>query len=78
MQHWEHLCECKTAKLRLLYRHSLGELYDLAFSIDKYTSEEKAESRNVKRQSSCLSALTKKVTYIYMHIPAPNYNNVYT
>lgn len=61
LEHWEHLCECKTAKLRLLYRHSLGELYDLAFSVDKYTSEEKAESRNVKRQSSCPSALTKKV-----------------
>ncbi|CAJ2650651.1 unnamed protein product [Trifolium pratense] len=61
LEHWEHLCECKTSKLRLLYRHSLGELYDLAFSTDKYTSEEKAESRSVKRQSSCLSTLTKKV-----------------
>lgn len=44
LEHWEHLCECKTAKLRLLYRHSLGELNDLEFSIDKYISEEKAES----------------------------------
>ncbi|KAL5098856.1 hypothetical protein RYX36_003183 [Vicia faba] len=61
LEHWEHLCECKTTKLRLLYRHSLGELNDLAFSIDKYISEEKAESRSAKKQSSCLSALTKKV-----------------
>ncbi|XP_073220782.1 lysine-specific demethylase JMJ17 isoform X2 [Cicer arietinum] len=61
LEHWEHLCECKPAKLRLLYRHSLGVLYDLAFSFDKSTSEDKAESRSVKRQSSCLSALTKKV-----------------
>ncbi|TKY70948.1 Lysine-specific demethylase 5B [Spatholobus suberectus] len=61
LEHWEHLCECKTEKLRLLYRHSLAELYDLAFSMDKYTSEDKAEYRSVKRQSSCLNALTKKV-----------------
>ncbi|KAK7406134.1 hypothetical protein VNO78_07753 [Psophocarpus tetragonolobus] len=61
LEHWEHLCECKTVKLRLLYRHSLAELYDLTFSMDKYTSEDKAECRSVKRQPSCLSALTKKV-----------------
>ncbi|XP_027915357.1 lysine-specific demethylase rbr-2 isoform X3 [Vigna unguiculata] len=61
LEHWEHLCECKTVKLRLLYRHSLAELYDLAHSMDKYTSEDKAECRSVKRQPSCLSALTKKV-----------------
>ncbi|XP_027329808.1 lysine-specific demethylase 5B isoform X2 [Abrus precatorius] len=61
LEHWEHLCECKTVKLCLLYRHSLAELYDLAFSMDKYASEEKVECRSVKRQSSCLGALTKKV-----------------
>ncbi|KAG4987495.1 hypothetical protein JHK85_030478 [Glycine max] len=61
LEHWEHLCECKTVKLRLLYRHSLAELYDLAFSMDKYTSEDKAECSSVKRKPSCLSALTKKV-----------------
>jgi hypothetical protein len=71
VQHWEHLCECKTSKLRLLYRHSLGELYDLAFSIDNDTSEDKAESRSVKRQSSCLSALTKKVIYICIFLFIP-------
>ncbi|KAL2348037.1 hypothetical protein Fmac_002037 [Flemingia macrophylla] len=61
LEHWEHLCECKTVNLRLLYRHSLAELYDLGFSMDKYTSEDKTECNNVKRQSSCHSALTKKV-----------------
>ncbi|ESW30492.1 hypothetical protein PHAVU_002G157500 [Phaseolus vulgaris] len=61
LEHWEHLCECKTVKLRLLYRHSLAELYDFAYSMDKYTSEDKAECRSMKKQPSCLSALTKKV-----------------
>lgn len=67
VQHWEHLCECKTVKLRLLYRHSLAELYDLAFSMDKSTSEDKVECTSVRRQSSCLSALTKKVRHIFMY-----------
>ncbi|KAI4315412.1 hypothetical protein L6164_028225 [Bauhinia variegata] len=61
LEHWKHLCECKTVKLRLLYRHSLAELYDLALSMDKYISEEKALCQKVRRQSSCLGALTKKV-----------------
>ncbi|OIV94904.1 hypothetical protein TanjilG_22101 [Lupinus angustifolius] len=61
LEHWEHLCECKNVKRRLLYRHSLAELYDLTFFMDKYTSEDKAEYRSVRRQSSCLGPLTKKV-----------------
>ncbi|KAI4326962.1 hypothetical protein L6164_019472 [Bauhinia variegata] len=61
LEHWKHLCECRTVKLRLLYRHSLAELYDLALSMDKYTSEEKAQCLNVRRQFSSPGALTKKV-----------------
>lgn len=58
-------------KLRLLYRHSLAELYDLAFSTGNYTSEEKAESRSVRRQASCLSALTKKVIHMCIFLFNP-------
>lgn len=63
LQHWEHLCECKIVKLRLLYRHSLVELFDLALSIDNYTSEEKALVRNIGKSSSCPDTLTKKVWF---------------
>ncbi|KAI9117961.1 hypothetical protein K1719_011103 [Acacia pycnantha] len=61
LEHWKHLCECKTVKLCLLYRHSLAELYDLALSMDNYTSEEKALGRNIRKNSSCSGTLTKKV-----------------
>ncbi|KAK4260587.1 hypothetical protein QN277_003682 [Acacia crassicarpa] len=61
LEHWKHLCECKTAKLRLLYRHSLAELYDLALSMDNYTSEEKALGRNIRKNSSCPGTLAKNV-----------------
>ncbi|KAF7810274.1 lysine-specific demethylase rbr-2 [Senna tora] len=61
LEHWDNLCECKTARLRLLYRHTLAELYDLALSMDKYTSEEITQCRNIRRQPLCPGTLTKKV-----------------
>ncbi|XP_054790180.1 lysine-specific demethylase JMJ17-like isoform X2 [Prosopis cineraria] len=61
LEHWEHLCECKTVKLRLLYRHSLAELHDLALSVDNYTSDDKALFRNIRKHSSCPGTLTKKL-----------------
>ncbi|XP_020978798.1 lysine-specific demethylase 5B isoform X1 [Arachis ipaensis] len=68
LEHSEHLCECKTVKLRLLYRHSLAELFDLAFSMEEFTSDDKAECRSVRRQSSCQGALTKKVKGISVNL----------
>lgn len=64
MQHWERLCECKSSELCLLYRHTLGELYDLVLTVDKYSCEEMEESRSTRKQPSCsseLNASTKKV-----------------
>ncbi|KAH7550304.1 hypothetical protein JRO89_XS13G0168000 [Xanthoceras sorbifolium] len=64
LEHWEHLCECKSRKLHLLYRHTLAELRAMSLTIDKYSSEETSQSNNLRRQLSCShqpSALTKKV-----------------
>ncbi|KAB1200329.1 Lysine-specific demethylase 5A [Morella rubra] len=64
LEHWEHLCECKSNKLRLLYRHTLSELYDLVLMMDKNSPVEMVQSRNIRRQISTSSeqnALTKKV-----------------
>ncbi|KAJ4712113.1 Transcription factor jumonji (JmjC) domain protein [Melia azedarach] len=64
LEHWEHLCECKTRKLRLLYRHSLAELYDFILAIDRCSSDETSEISHLLRQlpsSSRLTTLTKKV-----------------
>ncbi|XP_050266962.1 lysine-specific demethylase JMJ17 isoform X1 [Quercus robur] len=64
LQHWERLCECKSSKLHLLYRHTLAELYDLVLTMDKYSCEETTQSRNIRRQISCSiepKALKKKV-----------------
>ncbi|KAL4603864.1 hypothetical protein ACB092_10G153600 [Castanea dentata] len=64
LQHWERLCECKSSKLRLLYRHTLAELNDLVHTMDKYSCEETAQSRNIRRQIPCSiepKALKKKV-----------------
>ncbi|KAL4306894.1 hypothetical protein AHAS_Ahas16G0223900 [Arachis hypogaea] len=68
LQHSEHLCECKTVKLYLLYRHSLVELFDLAFSMEEFNSDDKAECRSVRRQSSSQGALTKKVKGISVNL----------
>lgn len=64
LEHWERLCECKSSKRRLLYRHSLAELNDLVLAVDTYCSEETTQSRNVGRQISSSnepSTLSKKV-----------------
>ncbi|CAL9030117.1 unnamed protein product [Prunus brigantina] len=64
LEHWEHLCECKSRRLRLLYRHTLGELHDLVLAMDKHCFEETTESRTLRRQISCPdepTALKKKV-----------------
>ncbi|KAL9434409.1 hypothetical protein AB3S75_029115 [Citrus x aurantiifolia] len=64
LEHWEHLCECKTRKLHLRYRHTLAELYDLFLTIDRNSSEETSESNNLRRQISSSNrptTLTKKV-----------------
>lgn len=64
LQHRKHLCECKSSKLRLLYRHSLAELNALMLAVDSYCSEEATHNRNIRRQITCsneLSTLTKKV-----------------
>ncbi|KAG6685054.1 hypothetical protein I3843_12G093300 [Carya illinoinensis] len=64
LEHWERLCECKSSKLRLLYRHTLVELYGLVLMVDKHCCEETTQSRNMRRQISSSSeqnALTKKV-----------------
>ncbi|KAF5729995.1 lysine-specific demethylase 5B isoform X2 [Tripterygium wilfordii] len=64
LEHWEHLCECKSSKHRLLYRHSLAELYDLLLPVVKNSSEERPRSNNSRRRisfSSELCLLKKKV-----------------
>ncbi|GAV57946.1 PHD domain-containing protein/ARID domain-containing protein/JmjC domain-containing protein/JmjN domain-containing protein/zf-C5HC2 domain-containing protein/PLU-1 domain-containing protein [Cephalotus follicularis] len=64
LEHWEHLCECKPSKLRLLYRHTLAELYDLVISVDIPSSKESIQSKNTQLHMSSfngLCALTKKV-----------------
>ncbi|CAH9137395.1 unnamed protein product [Cuscuta epithymum] len=62
LEHWEHLCECKPKKHRLLYRHSLAELSDLVLSTDKCSSD--GPSKNIQNQpltSIDSPALLKKV-----------------
>ncbi|KAE8055327.1 hypothetical protein FH972_012174 [Carpinus fangiana] len=64
LEHWEHLCECKSSRLCLLYRQTLAELYDLVLTVDKYSCEEMEESRSIRKQTSCsteLNAFTKKI-----------------
>ncbi|XWS49936.1 hypothetical protein CRYUN_Cryun12cG0045500 [Craigia yunnanensis] len=64
LEHWEHLCECKSRKLHLLYRHTLAELADLVLIVDKHASEEIPQSDRLQRNISCsneLNASKKKV-----------------
>ncbi|XVF13135.1 hypothetical protein REPUB_Repub08aG0182000 [Reevesia pubescens] len=64
LEHWEHLCECKSRKLHLLYRHTLAELADLVHIVDKLALEEIQQSdrlqRNISRSNE-LNASKKKV-----------------
>ncbi|XP_050375974.1 lysine-specific demethylase JMJ17 [Argentina anserina] len=64
LEHSERLCECKSGRLRLHYRHTLAELHDLVLGVDKHYSEETTKTRTKKRQLQCSNeptALTKKV-----------------
>ncbi|OMO58640.1 hypothetical protein COLO4_34455 [Corchorus olitorius] len=58
LEHWEHLCECKSMKLRLLYRHTLAELADLVLLVDKHASEEILSSDSLQRNISSSNQLT--------------------
>lgn len=40
LEHWKHLCECSPEKHRLLYRHTLAELGDLACEVKASLSGE--------------------------------------
>ncbi|KAJ9173612.1 hypothetical protein P3X46_016729 [Hevea brasiliensis] len=64
LEHWEHICECKSSRLCLLYRYTLAELYGLLLKVDKCGSDEKSESYSLQRQnarSNEMNVLTKKV-----------------
>ncbi|KAM3364262.1 hypothetical protein ACQJBY_014543 [Aegilops geniculata] len=49
-EHWKHLCECSPEKRRLLYRHTLAELGDLASEVKASLSGE-----NVKQSPLLLN-----------------------
>ena len=69
VQHWEHLCECKSKRRRLLYRHSLAELHELVLEMDKHCYEDTTQSRTIRRETSFPdepTALTKKVGFFYL------------
>ncbi|PIN05226.1 hypothetical protein CDL12_22235 [Handroanthus impetiginosus] len=61
LEHWEHLCECKPNKLRLLYRHTLAELNNLLLKVDKYDSVEAAGDSGRDMCSGKAVPLAKKV-----------------
>ncbi|XP_026448028.1 lysine-specific demethylase rbr-2-like isoform X1 [Papaver somniferum] len=52
LEHYEHLCECNPAKQRLLYRHTLAELEDLALLADNGDLDEACKTRSCRRQLS--------------------------
>ncbi|KAL3619294.1 hypothetical protein CASFOL_036864 [Castilleja foliolosa] len=61
LEHWEHLCECKPNKLRLLFRHTLAELSELQFKVDSRYSLEVAGDSQKDMSSEKAVALAKKV-----------------
>ncbi|VFQ70792.1 unnamed protein product [Cuscuta campestris] len=62
LEHWEHLCECKPNKHRILYRHTLAELSDLVLIANKCNSEYASTSiQNQLLTSTDSAALSKKV-----------------
>jgi len=72
VQHWERICECKSRRRRLLYRHTLAELSDLVLASDSDRFEERSPSNDLRRQISCsneLNVLTKKVLLRSFSIP---------
>lgn len=63
-KHWQHLCECKYSRRRLLYRYTLAELYDLVGIIDRCGSGDTTESKDLRQAGLCYTercTLTKKV-----------------
>lgn len=63
-QHWQHLCECKYSRRRLLYRYTLAELYDLIGIIDRCGSGDTTKSKDFRQAGLCYTercTLTKKV-----------------
>ncbi|WCJ26280.1 Lysine-specific demethylase 5D [Euphorbia peplus] len=63
LEHWEHICECKRSRLRLLYRFTLAELYDMVLNVDKCDSDERSRNSSSQRHNSSseMKTLTKKV-----------------
>ncbi|XP_042381828.1 lysine-specific demethylase 5B-like isoform X1 [Zingiber officinale] len=70
LEHWEHLCECKPNKLRLLYRHTLAELGDLIdmvspnsklSNVDEILPLSDGFSQGCRSYNGRSSAMTKKV-----------------
>ncbi|XP_027080412.2 lysine-specific demethylase JMJ17-like [Coffea arabica] len=62
LEHWEHLCECKASKHRLLYRHTLADLKALVLMTDKLSSGDQDRSLQGQLSSSNESvALSKKI-----------------
>ncbi|CAN4077732.1 unnamed protein product [Withania somnifera] len=62
LEHWEHLCECKPQRRRLLFRHTLAELNDMVHLTDQSNHEEAAKT--IDRQllsSNNPTALSKKI-----------------
>ncbi|KAM7531266.1 hypothetical protein LguiB_034676 [Lonicera macranthoides] len=63
LEHWEHLCECKPDKRRVLYRRTLAQLKDLVVMAERHNTQE-ASNRNLRRQLLCSSeseSLSRKV-----------------
>ncbi|KAG8382234.1 hypothetical protein BUALT_Bualt05G0055700 [Buddleja alternifolia] len=61
LEHSEHLCECKTNKLRLLYRHTLAELSNLLLKVEKSDSVEATIDSRRDMCSEKTVPLVKKV-----------------
>ncbi|KAK4400820.1 Lysine-specific demethylase 5C, partial [Sesamum angolense] len=68
LEHWEHLCECKPNKLRLLYRHTLAELSDLLLKVYKCNSIEAASDSRIHLCSEKPVALAKKSGLPYAYL----------
>ncbi|CAL1375354.1 unnamed protein product [Linum trigynum] len=72
LEHWEHLCECKSIRRRLRYRHTLAELHGLVRMVDRRISEERVQNYSIRKQitySNDLTALTKKVKGVLVSLP---------
>lgn len=62
LEHWEHLCECKPSKHRLLYRHTLAELNSLVLMTEESNRDDPCKSSPSQLASSNESVdLSRKV-----------------